>query len=61
MVALMAGMLSENWSAERTRTGPRSSLSAWVGIQGVASLPKSVATSINIVEAVIVRSSIPIA
>ena len=31
IVALMAGTLSENWSAERRRTGPRSSLSAWIG------------------------------
>ena len=30
--ALMAGMFSENWSAERSRTGPRSSLSALVGM-----------------------------
>ena len=29
--ALIEGMFSENWSAERSRTGPRSSLSAWVG------------------------------
>ena len=33
IAALMAGMLSENWSAERSRTGPRSSLSAWVGMK----------------------------
>ena len=31
--ALIAGMFSENWSAERSRTGPRSSLSAWVGVK----------------------------
>ncbi len=29
--ALIAGMLSENWSALRRRTGPRSAPSAWVG------------------------------
>ena len=29
--ALIAGMLSENWSALRSRTGPRSAPSAWVG------------------------------
>ena len=57
IVALMAGMLSENWSAERSRTGPRSSLSAWVGVK---LLPKLVATSMSIVEAVRVLSSMPI-
>jgi hypothetical protein len=56
--ALIAGMFSENWSAERSRTGPRSTWSAWVGVKP---RPKSVTTSMNIVEAVIVRSSIPIA
>ena len=55
-VALMAGMLSENWSALRRRTGPRSSLSAWVGVKPP---PKSVTTSMNIVLAVMVSSSIP--
>ena len=45
----MAGTLSENWSALRRRTGPRSSLSAWVGVN---SPPKSVTTSMNIVLAV---------
>ena len=58
IVALMAGMLSENWSAERRRTGPRSRLSAWVGVKPP---PKFVVTSMNIVEAVRVLSSIPIA
>ena len=58
IVALMAGMLSENWSAERRRTGPRSSLSAWVGMNPP---PKFVVTSMNIVEAVRVLSSMPIA
>ena len=29
--AFTAGMLSENWSAFRMRTGPRSSRSAWIG------------------------------
>ncbi len=58
IVALMAGMLSENWRADRTRTGPRSSLSAWVGVNPP---PKLVVTSINIVDAVSVLSSMPIA
>ena len=58
MVALMAGMLSENWSAARSRTGPRSSLSAWVGMNPP---PKFVVTSMIIVEAVRVLSSMPIA
>ena len=57
IVALMAGMLSENWSAERSRTGPRSSLSAWVGMKLP---PKLVVTSMNIVAAVKVLSSMPI-
>ena len=57
IVALMAGMLSENWSAERSRTGPRSSLSAWVGMKLP---PKLVVTSMNIVDAVSVLSSMPI-
>ena len=57
IVALMAGMLSENWSAERSRTGPRSSLSAWVGMKPP---PKLVVTSMNIVAAVSVLSSMPI-
>ena len=57
-VCLMAGMLSENWSAERRRTGPRSSLSAWIGVN---LLPKFVKTSMNIVAAVTVLSSMPIA
>ena len=56
--ALIEGMLSENWRAERSRTGPRSRLSAWVGVKP---RPKSVVTSMNIVAAVIVRSSMPIA
>ncbi len=57
MVALMAGMLSENWSALRRRTGPRSSLSAWVGVNPP---PKFVVTSISMVDAVRVLSSMPI-
>ena len=57
-VALMAGMFRENWRALRSRTGPRSSLSAWVGVKP---RPKSVTTSMNIVLAVSVSSSIPIA
>ena len=57
MPALIAGMLSENWSAERSRTGPRSSLSAWVGVNPP---PKSVVTSMNIVDAVRIPSSMPI-
>ena len=59
----MAGMLSENWSAERSRTGPRSSLSAWVGVYALVvadTWPKSVTTSISIVDAVSVLSSMPI-
>ena len=55
-VALMAGMFSENWSALRTRTGPRSSLSAWVGMNPP---PKFVVTSMIIVAAVMVLSSMP--
>ena len=58
IVALMAGMLSENWSALRRRTGPRSFLSAWVGVKP---RPKSVTTSMNIVLAVRVSSSMPMA
>ena len=58
IVALMAGMFSENCSALRTRTGPRSSLSAWVGVKP---RPKSVTTSMNIVLAVMVSSSMPMA
>ena len=58
IVALMAGTLSENWSAERRRTGPRSSLSAWIGTKLP---PKFVVTSMNIVAAVSVPSSMPIA
>ena len=58
IVALIAGTLSENWSAFRTRTGPRSRLSAWVGVKP---RPKSVTTSISIVLAVIVSSSMPTA
>ena len=57
IVALIAGMLSENWSAERSRTGPRSRWSAWVGMKPP---PKLVVTSISIVEAVSVLSSMPI-
>ncbi len=57
IVALMAGMLSENWSASRIRTGPRSSLSAWVGMNPP---PKLVVTSMNIVDAVSTLSSMPI-
>ena len=55
--ALMAGMLSENWSALRRRTGPRSRWSACVGMYLP---PKLVTTSMNIVAAVIDLSSIPI-
>ena len=58
IVALMAGMFRENWSAERSRTGPRSRWSAWVGMKPP---PKLVVTSMNIVEAVRVLSSMPIA
>ena len=58
IVALMAGMLSENCRALRRRTGPRSSLSAWVGVK---SRPKSVTTSMNIVLAVRTSSSMPMA
>ena len=54
--ALIDGMFSENWSASRRRTGPRSALSAWVGMKLP---PKSVVTSMNIVAAVIVWSSMP--
>ena len=57
-VALMAGMFSENWSAERSRTGPRSFLSAWVGVKP---RPKFVVTSMNMVLAVSVSSSMPMA
>ena len=56
MVALIAGTFSENCRALRRRTGPRSSLSAWVGTKP---LPKFVATSMNIVLAVMVLSSMP--
>ena len=45
----MAGTFSENWRALRRRTGPRSFLSAWVGVKP---RPKSVTTSMNIVLAV---------
>ena len=55
---LMAGTLSENWRALRRRTGPRSALSAWIGTNPP---PKLVATSMNIVLAVTVSSSMPIA
>ena len=59
--ALTAGTLSENWSALRSRTGPRSLPSAWVGVYALAPLgAKLVTTSMNIVAAVMVRSSIPI-
>ena len=58
--ALIAGMLSENWRAFRRRTGPRSRPSAWVGVKAFApDLAKLVITSMNIVAAVIVLSSIP--
>ena len=58
--ALIAGMLSENWSALRSRTGPRSRPSAWVGYHGLAPAgAKLVTTSMNIVAAVIVWSSMP--
>ena len=43
---------------QRRRTGPRSSLSAWVGVKPP---PKSVVTSMNIVAAVSVSSSMPMA
>jgi hypothetical protein len=54
MPALIAGMLNENWRAERSRTGPRSRPSAWVGRKEppLPLLPKSVTASMNIVEAV---------
>ena len=55
-VALMAGTLSENWRALRRRTGPRSALSAWIGVKPP---PKFVVTSMNIVLAVSVSSSMP--
>ena len=42
IVALMAGMLSENWSAERSRTGPRSSLSAWIGHEAATEVRRDV-------------------
>ena len=59
--ALTAGTLSENWSAFRRRTGPRSLPSACVGVYALAPLgAKFVTTSMNIVAAVIVWSSIPI-
>ena len=58
--ALIAGMLSENCRAFRRRTGPRSRLSAWVGYQALApDGAKFVTTSMNIVAAVMVLSSIP--
>ena len=57
--ALMDGMLSENWRAERRRTGPRSSLSACVGMNAFWP-PKFVVTSMNIVAAVIEPSSMPV-
>ena len=58
--ALIAGTLSENWSALRSRTGPRSAPSAWVGVNGFAPLgAKLVTTSMNMVDAVIVLSSMP--
>ena len=56
IVALIAGMFSENCRALRSRTGPRSSLSAWVGVKP---RPKLVTTSMNIELAVNVSSSIP--
>ena len=55
-VPLMAGTFRENCSADRRRTGPRSSLSAWTGVK---LLPKFVKTSMNIVDAVSVPSSMP--
>jgi len=57
IVALTDGMFSENWSAFRTRTGPRSVLSASFGEYLP---PKSVAESMNIVAAVMVLSSTPV-
>ena len=58
--ALIAGMLSENWRALRSRTGPRSRPSAWVGYHALAPPgAKLVTTSMNIVDAVIVLSSMP--
>ena len=55
--ALTDGMLSENWSALRRRSGPRSSWSKSVGVN----LPKSVVTSMNMVDAVKVLSLMPVA
>ena len=53
-------MLSENWRALRNRTGPRSRPSAWVGYHAFEpEEAKLVTTSMNIVAAVIVRSSMP--
>ena len=60
MPALIDGMLNENWRAERRRTGP--ALEA-VGLgrqeRALPLLPKSVTTSMNIVAAVRVWSSMP--
>src|SRR4051812_33613436 len=60
MPALIAGMLSENCSGLRMRTGPRSRSSAWVG-RNALPLPgaKLVTTSMNMVDAVKVLSSRP--
>ena len=57
--ALIDGMLKENCSADRRRTGPRSSPSDWVGRKDEPLPPKSVTTSMNIVDAVSVWSSSP--
>ena len=58
--ALMAGTLSENWRAERSRTGPRSRPSAWVGLKAFWPRPaKLVVASMNSVDAVIDLSSRP--
>ena len=55
--ALTDGMFSENWRAVRTRTGPRSRLSASAGVYLP---PKSVEVSMNIEPAVICLSSMPV-
>ena len=56
--ALLTGMLSEYFSASRTRTGPRSRLSALGGLKPSAML---VRTSMNIVAGLMTPYSKPVA
>ena len=58
--ALIAGMLRENWRAFRIRIGPRSRLSALVGMYERPLFAKLVATSMNMVAAVMVPASMPV-